>query len=97
MAVPGVIASQLQLTAMTRGIYISQQIAREIGVRPGSEYPDLLFDERNSPTSSKSGELYELWALSIDVSDQCYATPVSNCIAHQMSASCQSTNAIWLG
>jgi len=59
---------------MTRGIYLSQQIAREIGVRPGSKYPDLLFDERNSLTSNISGELHAMsqhtWtklAMSMDV------------------------------
>jgi hypothetical protein len=40
---------------MTRGIYISQKTSRRLGVAPGANHPDLLFDERIQPESSMSG------------------------------------------
>ena len=47
---------QLQLTAMTRGIYISQKTSRALGVPKGANHPDLLFDGRIQPTNAMSGE-----------------------------------------
>jgi hypothetical protein len=49
---------QLQMTAMTRGIYISQKTSRSLGVAAGANHPDLLFDERVQPTNAMSGEQY---------------------------------------
>jgi len=43
------------MTAMTRGIYISQKTSRKLGVQPGVDHPDLLFDERNQPANAMSG------------------------------------------
>jgi hypothetical protein len=43
------------MVAMTRGIYISQKKSRSLGVAPGANHPDLLFDERNQPEHAMSG------------------------------------------
>jgi len=43
------------MTAMTRGIYISQKTSRQLGVRPGVDHPDLLFDERVQAPNEMSG------------------------------------------
>jgi hypothetical protein len=41
---------------MTRGIYISQKTSRKLGVTPGADHPDLLFDARNQPANGMSGK-----------------------------------------
>jgi hypothetical protein len=47
--------TQLQMSALARGIYISQKTARQLGVAAGANHPDLLFDERIQPASQMSG------------------------------------------
>jgi hypothetical protein len=51
-----VVVLQLQLIAMTRGIYISQKTSRKLGVMPGADHPDLLFDARHQPANGMSGK-----------------------------------------
>jgi len=43
-------APQLQMTAMTRGIYISQKTARQLGVPNNWPHPDLWFEKRDLTT-----------------------------------------------